>query len=233
MARHHADGHVQQIFSLVLNTCAFLLLEKHGTRFQFGGTPDVGCRDGLFTLKVLINSCWNHDLSSYVGFIDLVKAYNTANHTLPLCILEQYGAPPKFVASIETIYRDNIAVLKIEKEVVEVPQTVGVQQGDNMAPVLFLFLMTVFTETLKIVWKQQGILILNVVTTADDKLSKGRICSHTPAMFSSKSLNAYEILQCLYVDDIGIPFGMRNDLLQGMEPIFHHFARFGLEMHIG
>jgi hypothetical protein len=102
-----------------------------------------------------------------------------------------------------------------------------------MAPVLFLFLITAFAETLKIVWKQQGILILNVTTTTYDKLSKGRICSHTPAMFSSSSLNAYEILQCLYVDDIGIPFGMQKDLQQGMELIFHHFTRFGLEMHIG
>ncbi len=199
-----------KVFSLVLNTCAFLLLKKHGARFQFSGTPDVGCRDGLFTLKVLINARQNQDLPSYVGFIDLVEAYNTANHSLLLCILEQYGTPPKFVAAIKTIYRDNIAVLKIEKEVVEIPQTVGVRQGNNMAPVLFLFLMTAFAETLKIVWKQQGIPILNVMTTADDKLNEGRICSHTPAMFLLKSLNAYEILQCLYVDNIGILFGTQK-----------------------
>ena len=222
-----------KVFSSVLNTRAFLLLEKHGTRFQFGGTPEVGCRDGLFTLKTLINAHQNHDLTSYVGFIDLIKAYDTANHTLLLRILERYGAPPKFVTAIETIYKDNVAVLKIENEVVEIPQTVGVRQGDNMAPVLFLFLMTAFAETLELVWEQQGIPILNVMTTADDKLSEGRICSHTPAMFASNSLKAYKILQCLYVDDIGIPFGTRKDLQQGMELIFHHFARFGLEMHIG
>ena len=222
-----------KVFSSVLNTHAFLLLKKHSTRFQFGRTPNVGCRDRLFTLKALINARQNHDLPLFVGFIDLVKAYDTANHALLLRILEQYGAPPKFVTAIEVIYKDNIAVLKIKNEVVEIPQTVGVRQGNNMAPVLFLFLMTAFAETLKIVWKQQGIPILNVMTTADDKLSEGRICSHTPAMFTSKFLTAYKILQCLYVDDIGIPFGMRKDLQQGMELIFHHFAQFGLEMHIG
>ena len=47
------------------------------------------------------------------------------------------------------MYRDLVVVLKIEKEVVELPQTVGIRQGDNMAPVLFLFLMSAFAETLE------------------------------------------------------------------------------------
>jgi hypothetical protein len=37
-------------------------------------------------------------------------------------------------------YTDVKVVLKIDKEIQEIPQSVGVQQGDNMAPVLFLFL---------------------------------------------------------------------------------------------
>jgi len=71
---------------------AFQLLDKHGTRFQFGGTPELGCRDGLFTLKTLLNTRRNHNLASYVGFVDLVKAYDTANQDLLLRILKQYGA---------------------------------------------------------------------------------------------------------------------------------------------
>ena len=61
---------------------AFQLLDKHGTRFKLGDTPELGCRDSLFTLKALLNAQRNHDLASYVGFVDLVKAYDTANHTL-------------------------------------------------------------------------------------------------------------------------------------------------------
>jgi hypothetical protein len=102
-----------------------------------------------------------------------------------------------------------------------------------MAPVLFLFLMTVFAKTLEIVWKEWDIPILCVMTTANEHIAEGKICSHTPAMFKSKKLTAYEILQCLYVDNGAFPFGTREDLQRGMELIFHHFARFGLEMHIG
>ena len=104
---------------------------------------------------------------------------------------------PKVVAAIKTIYTDNVFVLKIEKEVTEILQSVGVQQGNNMAPVLFLFLVTAFAETHEIVWKYQEILILSVMTASDKTLVDGRICSRTPAMFTPKKPTSYEILQCL------------------------------------
>ncbi len=103
------------------------------------------------------------------------------------------------------------------------------QQSDNMVPVLFLFLMMAFAETLKIVWRQQEIPILSVMTTSKNNLIDGKICSHTLAMFTLKKLAAYEILQSLYVDDGAFPFGTRRDLKNRMELIYHHFDRLGLE----
>ena len=142
----------------------------------------------------------------------MVKAYNTANHVLLIDILRKYGALPKFATAIKHIYRNNTCILKIENEITEIPQTVGVWQGDNMAPILFLFLVAAFAETLEIVWKDQDIPILSVMTAANEHLAEGKICSHTPAMFKSKKLARYGILQCLYVDDGAFPFGMREDL---------------------
>ncbi len=217
-----------KVFLSVMTAQAFTLLDKHGTRFQFGRTPEIGCRDGLFTLKTLLNAWHNHNLTSYVGFVNLAKAYDTANHKVLIDILRRYGAPPKFATAIETIYRNNTCVLKIKNEVEEIPQSVGVCQGDIMVPVLFLFLMTAFAETLELVWKQMDILILSVMTTANKNLANGKICSYTPAMFKSKKFTACEILQCLYVNDGAFPFGTREDLRQGMELIYHHFARLGL-----
>jgi hypothetical protein len=54
--------------------------------------------------------------------------------------------------------------------------------------------MTAFAETLKIVWREQAIPILKVMTASDDNMIKGKICSHTPAMFTEKTLTAYKIL---------------------------------------
>jgi hypothetical protein len=222
-----------KIFSSVMNDRAFHLLELHGTRFQFGRTPEIGCRDGLFTLKTLFNTQRNHNLGSYVGFVDLVKAYDTANHKLLFGLLEKYAPPPTFVAMIRKIYTSNVVVLKIKKEVGEIPQEVGVGQGDNMALALFLFLMTAFAETLEIKWKREKIKVVTVMTAADDQIREGQLCSHTPKMFRSKILSAYKIFHCLYVDDGAFPFDTWESLSRGMTLVYRHFARFGLEMHIG
>ena len=224
-----------KIFSSVMNGRAFKLLETQGTKFQFGGTPELGCRDGLFVLKTMLTLRKNHNLPTYVGFVDLVKAYDTANHALLFDILERYGAPPKFVNAVERIYQDLVVVLKIEKEIVEIPQSVGVRQGDNMAPVLFLFLMSAFAETLEIEWKAAGIDVCTVRSIVGRKLAlgEGKIRGHLPKEYMSRTLTAVEIFQCLYVDDGAFIFSSRANMTRGLALVHKHFGRLGLEMHIG
>jgi hypothetical protein len=79
-----------------------------------------------------------------------------------------------------------------------------------MAQALFLFLMTTFVETLEIVWRQQEIPILSVMTISEENLIDGKICSHTLDMFTLKNLTAYKILQCLPINAGAFPFSTRR-----------------------
>ncbi|KAL7552852.1 hypothetical protein ACHAWF_016100 [Thalassiosira exigua] len=104
-----------------------------------------------------------------------------------------------------------------------------------MAPVLFLFLMTAFAESLEVVRKCNNIKVVTLksVTEEDFVQGKGAIKSHTIAQYQARSLIAVAIIQCMYVDECAFIFESRNGIEKGANFTYDHFVRFGLEMHIG
>ncbi len=168
-----------------------------------------------------------------MAFVDLVKAYDTTNHNLLLKVLKKYGAPPKFVTAIKTMYTDLKVLLKIDKEIRDIFQSVGIRQSDKMAPVLFLFLMSAAAETLESAWKQANVEVLTVVHSPYNAMEAGCVRGHTPRMYLSSRLTAYKIYHLVYVEDGAFPFPTCAALIKGLTLVHSHFARFGLEVHIG
>ena len=130
---------------------------KYTNPTQFGATPDVGCQDGSFVLHMATHLRHQHNLETYVVFADLVKAYDTSNHKLIAEILTKLGAPPKFRDAINRLYTDLTVTLKIGTTKATVAQTVGVRQGDNLSLVIFLMIMTAFSEILDGTWTNANI----------------------------------------------------------------------------
>ncbi len=83
-----------------------------------------------------------------------------------------------------------------------------------MAPVLFLFLMSAFAETLEAEWKNVGIGVCTVQSFVGKKLAsgEGKLQGHLPKEYLARTLTAVEILQCLYVDDGAFIFASRADM---------------------
>jgi hypothetical protein len=143
--------------------------------------------------------------------------------------------PPCFVLAGKRIYQNLVVVLKIKEEVVELPQSVGVQQGNNMALVLFLFLMSAFAETLEMDWENAGIEVCTVCLIIGDKLTsgKGKLRGHLSKEYLSRELTTVDILKCLYVDDGAFIFASLADMTKGLICVHKHIDHLGLEMHIG
>ena len=138
-----------KVFSILICKRLFKIIRKNGVKYQFGSSPGVGCQDGTFTIKTILHTQHNHNLPSYVAFVYLVKAFETVNHVMMLRILERYVAPPKLRSAISRMYQNLKVVLNIGKIEEKMSQTVGVRQGECMAPVLFLFMVMAFAETLE------------------------------------------------------------------------------------
>jgi hypothetical protein len=98
------------------------------------------------------------NLPMWALFIDLVKAFDTANHDLLFRLLLKYGVPDHLVNVVQQLYHDMEIKLKVSKEERTTPYSVlGVKQGDNMALVLFLFLMQAMAEALEKEWSENEI----------------------------------------------------------------------------
>ena len=108
---------------------------------------------------------------------------------------------------------------------------VGVRQGDCMSPVLFLFMVMAFSETLAICRKQMGLKMISFNTRKYSPCDRGSLTGQAPKTF--KEVTSPELFSVLYVDNGDFPFENREQMTNGVQLISDYFKRFGLEMHIG
>ena len=75
-------------------------------------------------------------------------------------------------------------------------QSVGVRQGNNMAPVLFLFLMSAFVKSLEVIWEENGLEMIDFKrpTEAEFDSGKGIIKSHKPSEYTSSKQEKHKII---------------------------------------
>ena len=76
-------------------------------------------------------------------FIDLVKAFDTVNRDALIDILKKLGVPTHLAFLIKQLHTNVQVKLKVGAADSCFNATIGVKQGDNMAPVLFLFYMQI------------------------------------------------------------------------------------------
>ena len=112
---------------------------------------------------------------------------------------------------------------------VSVPGT-GVQQGDPMDPVLFIFLMQAFAETLEKKWSPEWQLEnLKFNYMLKGKTSMGRLTGQSVKAEGT----LFHLFYLLYIDGGVFLFNLREELIKGTNLLFDHFKMFGLSMHVG
>jgi len=63
------------------------IIRDEGMEEQCGSLNLKGCQDALFSLKTALQTRREHGLSTHVLFVDLVKAFDTVNHSFLLLVV--------------------------------------------------------------------------------------------------------------------------------------------------
>ena len=111
------------------------------------------------------------------------------------------------------------------KEKRTINYTIGVQQGDNMAPVLFLFIMQAFAETLEANWTKWGL-----QSPEYNYMNKGKLQGRLFNQSTKATGTTFNLFYLLFVDDGAFIFNYKQQLIKVSELIYDHFKKFGLQI---
>jgi len=128
------------------------LLEAERMEEQNSFMPHCGTTDSIFSLKILLQKRKEHGLSTWVVFIDLVKAFDPVPRDRLHKILQRMGVPESLHTLIMAPYTDFMVKIKLGLEDVETSYTTGVKQVNSLVPILFLLYFQMCIEVLDSRW---------------------------------------------------------------------------------
>lgn len=97
---------VSKAISIVITNRLQLVLKQIGTPMQFGSTPETWCPYGSFSIMTLLQMRKVIDKSTWVVFVDLIKAFDSINHQLLFKLLEKIEIPNRVILVITNLYKN-------------------------------------------------------------------------------------------------------------------------------
>ena len=188
---------------------------------QCGFRPGRGCTDAVFTLKQAIRKRREHGLSTWVFFMDLVKAFDRVPRELLWEILLKFGVPPKIVSLLKCLHARVVVKFSVDGIIHTLLSIIGVKQGDILGPILFLF----FIAAVMITWKKVYGRSLCIFRSKADFVMTGRSYRARGEEFA--------LADSEYADDTATLFEDRTETDVGVPHVMKHFDRFGMEVHRG
>jgi len=217
--------------SSIIATRLTKYLSEFGIDEQCGSLFNKGCADATFTLKMALQTLREHNQDAHILFVDLVKAYDTVNRELLWQILARFGIPPRMITILQKLYTKVTYHMNVGGKKTSFESTCGVKQGDNLGPILFIFMIQAVSTTLDKKWNFK---------TPDFRwhgIKEDGSHKHNPNLKKGTSTSTkgtpFSFWKSYYVDDAAFLFLNREDTEQASKLIMSHFKRFGLTVHSG
>ena len=209
-----------KILSSILSERLQDLLREEGLEEQCGFTVKRGCSDGSFILRMALQKRHEHNQDSWAVFVDLVKAFDTVDRDGMVAVLKKLGVSNHFCEIITRLHTGCQVKLKVGDSDIQFDSTIGVKQGDNLAPILFLVVMQAVIETLEPIWPAEKL----------DFRTKEHGCCQGQNWTTKGRI--FKFWASLYADDTAIVFRSRAELEMCMPVLDAHLKRFGMLMHV-
>jgi exonuclease III len=216
-----------KIVASIISVRLLNILKDFGLEEQNGFMPNRGCADGTFSLKLALQKRKEHGLDSWVVFIDLIKAFDSVPRNMLFAVLKKFGIPQLLCELIVRLHSGCTVKIKIGEGDVEVIVTVGVKQGDTLAPVLFIIFMQAALEIVHSKWSA----VKPSFRSKEDNITHGRRAETGGK--SGLNCSIVEFYRSFYADDGAFICESRSDLESSMCLINQQLNRFGLACHIG
>ena len=202
------------------------VMEEEGMESQTGFRYFRGTIDGAFTVINALRKRQEHNLESYVAFIDLIKAFDSVPREALWKVLLKFGFPRHFVRVVMRLHTNAVMKFKINDQAkdADVPSNIGVRQGSNSGPVLFLFIMQAAMETMT--WPVDEPQFCTAKEGEPARL-------HGERSTRKRGARCFQLPPSLFADDCAVVFGIRKDMEVGMTYMIKHLSRFGLMVHVG
>lgn len=144
-------SHALKILLRIVHQRIYSKCEQNITDTQFGFRNNMGTREALFGINVLLQRCKDVNKDVYLCFLDYNKAFDTVRHEKLLSILNDLNLDNRDIRLIRNLYWNQKAKIKLEDQSSEEFDIIkGVRQGCILSPLLFnIYSETIFKEALE------------------------------------------------------------------------------------
>ena len=207
--------------AIILHSRLQPLVESIDHETQCGFRTGRGCMDAVFSVKMALKKRREHNLESWVLFLDLVKAFDRVPRSLLWQVLQRFGVPDKMISILKLLHANFKVNFEIDSVTHTMPCTIGVKQGDILGPVLFV----IYIAAIMISWRTLHQRPLCVYRTKEDFVLTGR-------RYNTKG-SEFSVDDSEYADDTAVVFETRSDVVTYSPLLMNHFEKFGMEIHTG
>ena len=175
-----------------------------------------GCSDATFSVLQALRARKRHGLSTTVAWVDLQRAFDGCPRAVVFAAASRLGVPPRLLDALKRLHDGASMEATFDTATATIPSRLGVRQGSQEGPLLFLCLFQAALESYEL---PEALSPPSFLTDGDPSAPE------VPRRFT--------FARSLYADDAAVLFDSREQAEIGMRTPTPHLRSFGLHCHVG